>query len=160
MPILERATVIPNRTPEEVFEFCIDGANFPEIFPEPVRPVGDIDIAQLRIEQGREFQFWHWMFWCIPAKWRVRIVEVKPNEYFTDEMLNGPMKSFRHQHIVSPVLGGTLYTDRVTYSAFGGRLTELLFVDRYMARIFDARHRNMLKLLKNAPHKAQSMLCK
>ena len=151
MPILERATVIPDCRPEEVFEFCIDGANFPKIFPEPVRPVGNINIADLRIEQGREFQFWHWMFWCFPVKWRVRIAEVKPNEYFIDEMLSGPMKSFRHQHIVSAVPGGTLYTDRVTYGAIGGRFTEFLFVDRYMARIFDARHRNMLMLLNNVP---------
>ena len=148
MPILERATLIPNRTPEEVFEFCLDGANFPKIFPEPVRAVGDVDIADLRIEQGREFQFWHWMFYCIPAKWKVRIAEVKTNQYFIDEMLKGPMKSFRHQHIVAKAPGGTLYTDRVTYSGIGGRLSEWLLVDWYMARIFDARHRNMLELLK------------
>ncbi|WP_034299366.1 SRPBCC family protein [Herbaspirillum sp. RV1423] len=148
MPILERATIIPNCTPEEVFEFCLDGANFPKIFPEPVRPVAKLDIADLRIEQGREFRFWHWMFWCIPARWRVRIVEVRPNRHFIDEMLDGPLKSFRHQHIVAAAPGGTLYTDRVAYSAIGGRLVEKLFVDRYMARIFDARHRNMLALLK------------
>lgn len=150
MPILERATIIPHRTPEEVFEFCLDGANFPKIFPEPIRPVGKSGNVDLRIAHGREFQFRHWMFGCVPARWEVRIAELRPNDYFIDEMLKGPMKTFRHQHIVAPASGGTLYTDRVTYSAFGGRLAELLLVDWYMARIFDARHRNMLALLAKA----------
>lgn len=147
MPILERATVIPDRSPDEVFEFCLDGANFAAIFPEPVRPAGDTDMSDLRVEAGREFQFWHWMFFCIPAKWRVRIAELKPGRYFIDEMVSGPMKSFRHEHLVEEVPGGTLYTDRVHYRAVGGRLAEALFVDHYMERIFAARHRNMLTLL-------------
>lgn len=150
MPILERTTLIPDRTPHEVFEFCLDGANFPKIFPEPVRPVGPVDTDQLRIEVGREFGFWHFMFGFLPAKWRVRIAEVQPDHYFIDEMLSGPMKAFRHQHIVAAAPGGTLYTDRVSYRAIGGCWCEKMFVERYMARIFEARHRNMLVLLAKA----------
>jgi len=148
MPTLERATVIPDRTPDEVFGFCLDGANFPKIFPEPIRPAGQVDPTDLLIKPGRVFGFWHFMLGFVPAKWQVRIAEVQPNHYFVDEMLKGPMKSFRHQHIVAPVPGGTLYTDRVDYQAIGGRWIEKLFVDRYMDRIFEARHRNMLALLK------------
>jgi ligand-binding SRPBCC domain-containing protein len=147
MPILELATLIPERTPKEVFDFCLDGANFPKIFPEPVFPVGKLDMTNMRIEEGRVFGFWLVMFWLIPAKWQVRIAEVRPNQYFIDEMLSGPMKSFRHQHIVAAADGGTLYTDRVVYSAIGGRIVESLLVNRYMLRIFQARHRNMLVLL-------------
>ncbi len=40
-----------------------------------------------------------------------------------------------------------LYTDRVTYRAIGGALLERLFVNDYMNRIFEARHRNMQQLL-------------
>lgn len=32
MPVLELTTLIPNRTPELVLEFCLEGANFPKIF--------------------------------------------------------------------------------------------------------------------------------
>ena len=147
MPILERTTLIPDRTPHEVFDFCLDGANFPKIFPELVRPVGQVDIDQLRIEAGREFAFWHFMFGFLPVKWRVRIAEVQPDHYFVDEMLSGPMKAFRHLHSVAAAPGGTLYTDRVSYRAIGGRCAEKLFVERYMAHIFEARHRNMLVFL-------------
>lgn len=148
MAILERTTLIPDRTCEEVFEFCLDGANFPKIFPERITPCGPIDPDDVRITLGREFRFRHWMFNCIPSNWAVRIQEVQPNEVFIDEMLQGPLRSFRHEHRVRSAPGGTFYTDRVTYRAIGGRWVERLIVDRYMARIFAARHQNMLVLLK------------
>lgn len=147
MPVLEKTTLIKGRGCAEVFEFCLDGANFPKIFPERVTPLGKIDIADLRIEQGREFRFRHWMFGFIPANWTVRIREVKDNQYFIDEMVRGPLNAFRHEHRVEVAEGGTLYTDRVTYRAIGGAALEWLFVDEYMRRIFDARHRNMRQLL-------------
>ncbi|KAB7630702.1 polyketide cyclase, partial [Verminephrobacter eiseniae] len=45
----------------------------------------------------------------------------------------------------------TLYTDLVSYESYGGRLVEKLFVNRYMNRLFEARHRNMRRLLENIP---------
>ncbi|NWA24090.1 SRPBCC family protein [Pseudomonas gingeri] len=147
MPVLEKTTLIKGRSCAEVFDFCLEGANFPKIFPERVTPLGKIDIADLRIEQGREFRFRHWMFGFIPANWTVRIREVKDNQHFIDEMIKGPLSAFRHEHRVEAAEGGTLYTDRVTYRAIGGALLERLFVNDYMNRIFDARHRNMQQLL-------------
>lgn len=148
MPVLEKSILIPGCTPEEVFEFCLDGANFPAIFPEPIQAIGNLDPANLRIEAGREFHFRHWMFGIVPATWHVRIADVQSNQYFIDEMLKGPMKSFRHEHRVAEAPGSTLYTDRVEYAAIGGVIAERLFVDRYMRNIFVARHKNMLSLLK------------
>ncbi len=55
--------------------------------------------------------------------------------------------AFRHEHQVAVGEGGTLYTDRVTYAAMGGAPLEWLLVNAYMRRIFQARHRNMLRLL-------------
>ena len=147
MPVLEKTTLIKGRNCAEVFDFCLEGANFPRIFPEPVTPLGKIDIADLRIEQGREFRFRHWMFGFIPVSWTVCIREVSDNQYFIDEMIKGPLSAFRHEHRVEAAEGGTLYTDRVTYRAIGGMLLEGLFVDAYMRRIFKARHRNMRQLL-------------
>lgn len=151
MPLLECTTLIPGRSPEEVFSFCLDGANFARIFPEPVYPMRQTDRADLHIREGRIYGFWHLMFGVIPARWRVRIAEVQHNHYFVDEMLNGPLRHFRHLHLVAPATGGTLYTDRVSYAALGGRFAEKLMVDRYMAHIFAARHRNMLRLLRETP---------
>ncbi|OHX13488.1 polyketide cyclase [Chromobacterium sphagni] len=147
MPILQKTVLLPGRTPEEVFEFCLDGVNFQRIFPEPITPIGDVDPSQLRIEAGKEFMFRHWMFGLVPSTWRVRIADLQPNEYFIDEMLRGPLKRFRHEHRVASCAEGTLYTDRLDYASYGGALAEQLFVNKYMARIFAARHRNMQRLL-------------
>lgn len=146
MPTLELTTLIPDRTPEEVLDFCLEGVNFPKIFPERVTPLGDIDLNNLRIEEGRQFRFRHWMFNLIPSNWTVTIREVS-DTHFVDEMLKGPLRAFRHEHRVAAGEGGTLYTDRVTYSAIGGAFSEGLLVNGYMRRIFEARHRNMLQLL-------------
>lgn len=146
MPTLELTTLIPNRAPEEVLDFCLEGLNFPKIFPERITPLGDIDLNTLRIEAGRQFRFRHWMFNVIPASWTMVIREVG-DRHFIDEMLKGPMAAFRHEHRVAAGEGGTLYSDRVTYSAIGGALSEALLVNAYMRRIFEARHRNMLRLL-------------
>jgi ligand-binding SRPBCC domain-containing protein len=145
--VMEMTVLIHGRSPDEVIGFCLDGANFPLIFPEPIRPIGEIDPTQLKITAGREFDFLHWMLYRIQCKWRVRIAEVRPSVAFVDQMLRGPMKRPRHEHIVSPDLCGTLYTDRVSYEAYGGRFAEKLFVNRYMNRLFEARHRNMRRLL-------------
>jgi ligand-binding SRPBCC domain-containing protein len=144
---MEKSVLIRDRDPAEVLAFCLDGANFPLIFPEPIRPIGKSAPADLCLAAGREFEYLHWMLFCIPCRWRVRIVEVRPGVSFVDEMLRGPMKRFRHEHIVEPHPEGTLYTDRLSYEAHGGKLAEMLFVDRYMDRLFRARHRNMRRLL-------------
>ncbi|TVT85973.1 polyketide cyclase [Pseudomonas sp. H3(2019)] len=146
MPVLELSTLIRGQTPAQVLDFCLEGSNFPKIFPERVTPLGNIDVNDLRIAAGREFSFRHWMFGCIPATWTVTIREVS-DSHFIDEMLKGPMAAFRHEHRVAAAEGGTLYTDRVTYAAIGGALFERLMVNAYMRRIFEARHRNMLQLL-------------
>jgi ligand-binding SRPBCC domain-containing protein len=146
MPVLKLTTLIPARKPAEVLDFCLDGTNFPKIFPERITPLGDVDLNNLWIEAGRQFRFRHWMFNLIPATWTVLIREVG-EAHFIDEMLKGPLRAFRHEHRVAAGEGGTLYTDRVTYAAIGGAFSERLLVDAYMRRIFAARHRNMLQLL-------------
>ena len=146
MAVLQRSTLFPGRTPAQVLDFCLDGRNFPRIFPERITPLGVVDENDLRIVAGREFRFRHWMFGVVPANWTVCIREVG-DAHFIDEMLKGPLRAFRHEHRVQAAVGGTLYTDRVTYAAIGGVLLERLVVDRYMRRIFDARHRAMQDLL-------------
>ncbi|AZC50538.1 MULTISPECIES: SRPBCC family protein [Pseudomonas] len=146
MPVVERTTFIAARSPAQVLDFCLEGANFPKIFPERITPLRGVDINNLRISAGRQFSFRHWMWGVIPATWTVVIREVS-DRHFVDEMLKGPLRAFRHEHWVEARDGGTLYTDRVTYRALGGAPLEWLVVNAYMARIFEARHRNMLRLL-------------
>ncbi|AZD29527.1 SRPBCC family protein [Pseudomonas chlororaphis] len=146
MPVVERTTFIAGCSPAQVLDFCLEGANFPKIFPERITPLRGVDINDLRISAGRQFSFRHWMWGVIPATWTVVIREVS-DCHFVDEMLKGPLRAFRHEHRVEACDGGTLYTDRVAYRALGGAPLEWLVVNAYMVRIFEARHRNMLRLL-------------
>lgn len=147
METLTKSVVIKGRTPTEVFEYCLDAANFPKIFPERIAPIGNVDISDLMIELGREFHFRHWIFGVLPVHWHVRITELRKHRFFVDEMLKGPLKYFRHTHTVAPVLEGTLYTDSLRYAAFGGSAVTRLIVTPYMNRIFARRHQNMKRLL-------------
>ncbi len=146
MPVLELTTLIPNRSPELVLDFCLEGLSFPRFFPERVTLLSDMDLSDLRIESNRNFRFRHWMFSIIPAN-RAMVIREIGKHHFIDEMVSGPLAAFRHEHRVAEQEGGTLYTDRVTYAAIGGAPVEWLLVNRYMRRIFQARHRNMLRLL-------------
>jgi hypothetical protein len=80
MAVLEKTALIHGRTSQEVFAFCLDGANFPRIFPEPIWPIDKVNPNDLLIKAEREFQFLHWMLYCIPFKWCVRITEVCPRD--------------------------------------------------------------------------------
>ena len=62
-------------------------------------------------------------------------------------MVRGPLRRYRHEHSVKPAAQGCLYTDRIDYTPYGGRLVERLFLNSYMARLFAARHRAMRRLL-------------
>jgi ligand-binding SRPBCC domain-containing protein len=54
------------------------------------------------------------------------------------------MRRFRQEHLVVPTIDGTLYTDRVEYELYGGRLVEILFLNRYMSYIFVPNQTYML----------------
>ncbi|WP_256580945.1 MULTISPECIES: hypothetical protein [unclassified Pseudomonas] len=75
MPVLERTTFIAGRSPAQVLDFCLEGANFPKIFPERITPLRGVDINDLRISVGRQFSFRHWMWSVIPVTWTVVIRE-------------------------------------------------------------------------------------
>ena len=147
METLTKSVVICGRLPAEVLTYCLDASNFPKIFPEPVTAVGKTDLSDMKIEQGREFHFRHWMLGFLPMRWHVRIAEVCADRYFVDEMICGPLKYFRHTHRVEIHRAGTLYTDTVQYAAYGGAMLTKSLVTPYLKRIFALRHRNMKRLL-------------
>lgn len=62
---------------------------------------------------------------------------------FTDEMVKGAFKSFKHDHLFSAVNGGTLMTDIFIFEApFGpaGWLFSRLILKRYMTRLLIKRN--------------------
>lgn len=66
-----------------------------------------------------------------------------PN-HFTDEMVSGAFKRFRHEHIFTEENGMTIMEDVFDYtSPYGmfGRMADLLFLSRYMTNLLIERNR-------------------
>lgn len=78
----------------------------------------------------------------IPMKWMTEISQVKDKEYFVDEQRMGPYKLWHHQHKISPIDGGVLMTDIVTYIppfGFIGAIANALFIKKQLQQIFNYR---------------------
>jgi ligand-binding SRPBCC domain-containing protein len=71
------------------------------------------------------------------------ITEWERPRRFVDEQHKGPFKSFRHEHLFTPVENGTRMVDLVEFTApFGpiGRLAERLVLDRYLRHLISVRN--------------------
>ncbi len=66
----------------------------------------------------------------------------RPNS-FTDEMVSGAFKSFRHEHHFQNTEAGTLMLDTFTYRSplsVLGQLANVLFLTRYMTDLLEKRN--------------------
>jgi ligand-binding SRPBCC domain-containing protein len=62
---------------------------------------------------------------------------------FTDEMVEGPFHSFRHEHRFTRITGGTRMEDHFAYrSPLGvlGRIADVLFLQKYMKQLLLRRN--------------------
>ena len=75
----------------------------------------------------------------VPVGWTSEITCWEPPLGFTDRQTCGPYRSWVHCHWFDEVPGGTVATDVVTYSVFGGWLVNRLFVAGELRKIFDYR---------------------
>lgn len=79
-----------------------------------------------------------------------------PPHRFVDEQLEGPFRSFRHEHTFRPLGdGSTEMCDDITFTApFGpiGRIAELVILRWYMARLIGVRNAALLQRLIDSPH--------
>ena len=73
-----------------------------------------------------------------------RITAMDPPRSFTDEMVDGDFKSFRHEHHFKRIDNGTLLIDIFTYEApYGslGRLADRFFLTRYLKTLLETRNK-------------------
>src|SRR5206468_7357623 len=78
---------------------------------------------------------------------RSKIVSMKSPESFTDEMIEGDFKSFKHDHFFKSVANGTLMIDYLHYQTpygFLGRIVDRLYLRRYLTGMLETRN-NALK---------------
>jgi len=80
----------------------------------------------------------------ITQKLTSKITAFKLPCYFTDEMVTGPFKSFKHEHIFTEDKGVVTMTDIFDYrSPLGvlGHIADALFLKRYMVNLLKERNR-------------------
>jgi ligand-binding SRPBCC domain-containing protein len=78
----------------------------------------------------------------IPMDWVTEITQVKDKEYFVDEQRVGPYAIWHHQHRLTPIEGGVLMEDIISYKPpFGilGAIANRLLIQGQLKTIFDFR---------------------
>ena len=91
-----------------------------------------------------EWVTWRARHFGIYQRLTSRITEFEPPRYFTDEMVRGAFKQFKHEHRFKEAPEGTLMTDIFDYeSPLGplGRLVDRLFLKRYMTVLLEKRNK-------------------
>lgn len=78
----------------------------------------------------------------VKTTWVTEITQVKEMEYFIDEQRVGPYSIWHHQHHISPIEGGVLMHDIVSYQPpFGylGAIANAMIIKKKLEEIFDYR---------------------
>ena len=84
----------------------------------------------------------------IPVSWRSEIAIWEPPYRFVDRQISGPFKDWSHLHEFSTnPSGGTLITDKVEYRVTFGKITQSMFVDSDLLKIFRFRNQQVEKIL-------------
>lgn len=94
------------------------------------------------ISWGEEVTWRAWHF-GVPVRMTSRITAMKTPDYFIDEQVRGPFRTFHHVHEFSADAGETVMIDRIAFTApFGpaGRLAERLFLARYLRHLIEIRN--------------------
>jgi ligand-binding SRPBCC domain-containing protein len=99
------------------------------------RTSGLIELGETVTWRARHFGIWQTL--------TSKIVELDRPRSFTDVMVQGAFKSFRHDHLFHAIGDRTVMEDVFVFeSPFGvlGRLADVLFLRRYMTRFLETRN--------------------
>ena len=72
-----------------------------------------------------------------------KITEMKSPDFFTDEMIKGDFKSFRHEHHFKAAANGTIMIDLINFETpYGkiGKIADVLFLKSYLEHFLIKRN--------------------
>lgn len=150
--VIELSTVI-----EAPIQVCFDLSRNINLHMESTKHTGEKAIAGKTsglIELG-ESVTWRAKHFGVWQNLTSKITEFKSPDYFTDEMVTGAFKSFRHEHLFFAIDDQTVMKDIFAFESpagWVGRLANILFLGRYMERLLAERNR-VIKLTAEASHK-------
>jgi ligand-binding SRPBCC domain-containing protein len=120
----------------DVFAFHMDPRNLLKVAPPGVRLT--IVDAPTRLAVGTEVTL-ATRIGPLRFDWTSRIVKLVRDETFVDELVAGPFRRWRHEHLFEPTNDGTRLTDLVTYEVKLGVLAATGLLHRHLLWMF--RHR-------------------
>jgi ligand-binding SRPBCC domain-containing protein len=125
---------------------CFDLSRSIDLHMESTKQTGEQAIAGRTsglIELG-ETVTWRAIHFGIWQNLTSKITEFDYPNHFTDEMVSGAFKGFRHEHLFFAVNNQTVMKDIFAFeSPYGrlGRLVNFLFLGRYMQKLLKERNR-------------------
>lgn len=130
-------------TIEEIWEFISSPKNLKQITP----PYMGFDITSEnsteKMYEGMILTYKVSPIAGIKTDWMTEITHIQEKEFFVDEQRIGPYKLWHHQHHISPISGGVLMRDIITYAppfGFLGAIANSLFIKRKLKEIFNYRY--------------------
>jgi ligand-binding SRPBCC domain-containing protein len=139
--VIELSTII-----DAPIQVCFDLSRSIDLHIESTKHTGEKAIAGRTsglIEPG-ETVTWRAKHFGVWQNLTSKITEFQSPDYFTDEMVSGAFKSFRHEHLFFALNNQTVMKDIFTFeSPLGwlGRLVNILVLGRYMERLLTERNR-------------------
>ena len=101
------------KTKEEVFPFFAEAKNLEKITPSFLKfKVTGMKPDKIEKDAIINYQL---KLQGIPLKWKTRIVDWSPPNFFSDNQESGPYSKWFHQHHFKSFGGGTLMTDIVNF---------------------------------------------
>jgi ligand-binding SRPBCC domain-containing protein len=150
MPIIELATHI-----NAPIAKCFNLARSIDIHVDSMQQSGESAVAGRTsglIELG-ETVTWRAKHFGIWQTLTSKVTEMEYPNYFTDEMVQGAFKNFRHEHYFYPINNQTLMKDIFMFDAplgFLGIIANFLFLERYMRNLLQQRN-EVIKQVAEAP---------
>lgn len=104
------------------------------------RTRGLIELGETVTWRAKHFGIWQTL--------TSKVTEMEYPSYFTDEMVKGAFKAFRHEHHFIPIHNQTVMKDVFMYDAplgFLGIIANFLFLERYMQQLLKQRNEQIKK---------------
>ncbi len=138
---LEQTQKIPASL-DAVWDFISSPMNLKEITPDYLGFLVTSKNNENKMYPGMIITYKVSPLFGIKLSWMTEITHVKDKEYFVDEQRVGPYSLWHHQHKLTPIEGGVLMTDIVTYQppfGFLGAIANTLIIKSKLKEIFDYR---------------------
>jgi len=146
MPILILETEI-NAPPEVCFDLVRDVSLHVQTLKNTGekavagRTHGKISLGETVTFEGKHFG--------IRQRLTVKVTELEKPHFFTDEMIEGNFKSFKHKHEFIEKNGGTLMRDTLEWtSPFGflGKIVDALLLENHLRGLVSERNAELKKV--------------